>query len=177
MIKYKLKYKAERIKVIAFDVDGVLTDGGIIYDNEGNEFKKFNVKDGFIIKELKKMGFIVGAITGRSSNAVKRRCKELDLNFHYHGAEDKMVHFKDVKELFKVHDYEIAYIGDDLNDLAVLTTCGLAACPADAPQYIQSEVDYVCQKAGGKGVLRELAELVLDSQNLMEKLIQPYLKK
>jgi len=83
--------KAKRIKAILFDVDGVLTDGGIIYDNSGLEYKKYNVKDGQIISYLKRLGFVVGAITGRESDVVKNRCIELKLDFHKHGVKDKLV--------------------------------------------------------------------------------------
>ncbi len=89
--------KAKNIKAIIFDIDGVMTDGGIIYDDRGLEYKRYNVKDGQIISHLKRLGFIVGAITGRESDVVKNRCKELKLNFHKHGVKDKLVEYKNLK--------------------------------------------------------------------------------
>ena len=129
--------KAQKIRAIFFDVDGVLTDGGIIYDNSGNEIKRFNVKDGQIISNLKRYGFIVGAITGRDSQVVKNRCIELKLDYHEHGVSDKLTMYEDAKKRFELNDDEIAYIGDDIIDIPVLIRCGLSAAPADARSYIK----------------------------------------
>ena len=122
--------KTKKIKAIVFDVDGVLTDGGIIYDNTGMEIKRFNVKDGQIISHLKKAGFIVGAITGR--------------------------------------DEEIAYIGDDIIDLSILTRCGLSATLNDVRAYIKENVDLILPTNGGDGVLRDLADYILQEQGLLK---------
>ena len=166
-----LKAKAQQIKLIAFDVDGVLTDGGIIYDNSGMEIKRFNVKDGQIISHLKRAGFVVGAITGRNSQVVKNRCKELKLDFHYHGSLDKLVQYEKIKEDFSVEDEEIAYIGDDIIDLPILTRCGLSATPNDAREYMKKHVDFVTMSKGGDGVLRDLADFILIQQNLFDDII------
>lgn len=169
-----LKEKARKIKLIAFDVDGVLTDGGIIYDNSGMEIKRFNVKDGQIIAHLKRAGFIVGAITGRNSQVVKNRCEELKLDFHYHGSSDKLVQYEKIKENFCIKDEQIAYIGDDIIDLPILTRCGLSSTPNDARAYIKKHVDYVTPSQGGHGALRDLADMILEEQNILEDLILKY---
>jgi 3-deoxy-D-manno-octulosonate 8-phosphate phosphatase (KDO 8-P phosphatase) len=124
--------KAKKIKVLITDVDGVLTDGGILYDNDGMEYKKYNVKDGLIVQHLKKAGFLVGAITGRASQVVENRCEELRFDFHYHGVKDKYKKLAELLETMELTLEEVAYLGDDLIDLPVLTKVGLSIAPADA---------------------------------------------
>lgn len=172
-----LSSKAKKIKLIAFDVDGVLTDGGIIYDNSGMEIKRFNVKDGQIIAHLKRAGFIVGAITGRNSQVVKNRCEELKLDFHYHGSSDKLVQYNKIKEDFSVKDEQIAYIGDDIIDLPILTRCGLSATPYDAREYMKKHVDFITPSEGGHGALRDLADMILESQGILEQILNKYIKE
>ena len=167
-----VKEKAKKIKAIVFDVDGVLTDGGIIYDNSGMELKRFNVKDGQIISHLKKAGFIVGAITGRDSQVVKNRCEELKLDFHFHGSSDKLVQYEKIKETYSLKDNEIAYMGDDIIDLSILTRCGLSASPQDAREYIKKHVDFIAPSKGGDGALRDLADYILDAQGFLDKILQ-----
>lgn len=164
--------KAKKIKAILFDVDGVLTDGGIIYDNNGIEYKRYNVKDGQIISHLKRLGFVVGAITGRESDVVKNRCVELKLDFHKHGVKDKLLEYTLFKKEYDLKDEEIAYIGDDIIDLSILIRCGLSATPNDARVYMKENVDIVTASKGGEGVFRDIADYILESQNLLEKLIQ-----
>jgi len=170
-----LSSKAKTIKLIAFDVDGVLTDGGIIYDNSGMEIKRFNVKDGQIIAHLKRAGFIVGAITGRNSQVVKNRCEELKLDFHYHGSSDKLVQYKKIKEDFDLKDEQIAYIGDDIIDLPILIRCGLGATPNDAREYIKKYVDYITPSQGGHGALRDFADMILVNQGILEQILNKYI--
>ena len=172
-----LKQKAKKIKLIAFDVDGVLTDGGIIYDNSGMEIKRFNVKDGQIISHLKKNGIVVGAITGRNSQVVKNRCEELKLDFHFHGSSDKSVQYEKIKEKYNLSDEEIAYIGDDIIDLPILTRCGLSATPNDAREYIKRYVDFITPSKGGDGALRDLADMILEEQGILEGIIEKLLYK
>jgi len=166
------KQKAQKIKAILFDVDGVLTDGGIIYDNNGMEYKRYNVKDGQIISHLKRFGFIVGAITGRESNVVKNRCLELKLDFHKHGVKDKLVEYNLFKDRYNFKDEDIAYIGDDIIDLSILIRCGLSATTNDARVYMKESVDIVTDSKGGEGVFRDIADYILESQELLEELIK-----
>lgn len=163
--------KASLIKAIFFDVDGVLTDGKIIYDDSGKEIKAFNVKDGFIVSYLKKAGIITGAITGRESAIVTRRCAELKVDFCHQGITDKAVVCKKLMEHYKLKVKEVAYIGDDINDLGVFNLVGLSACPADAMSYVQEKADLVTFKKGGKGVFREVADLVLAASGRIEKIV------
>lgn len=164
--------KAKLIKAIIFDVDGVLTDGGIIYDNDFQEYKRFNVKDGQIISHLRANGFIVGAITGRDSAVVRKRCEELKLDFHEHGTHNKLKKFENFKQVFSLEDEEISYIGDDIIDLSVLIRVGLSACPADARYYIKDSVDMVLDSKGGEGALRDLSDFILREQGLLDVIIE-----
>lgn len=163
--------KASQIKAIFFDVDGVLTDGGIIYDDMGGETKRFNVKDGYIISHLKKAGIVVGIITGRDSKVVSNRAAELKLDFCHQGIMDKFAVFEKLIEFYQLKKKQVAFIGDDINDLAILRTCGLSASPADGLNYVRNEVDMVAGVKGGQGVVREVADLVLASQGLLEKIV------
>lgn len=167
--------KASRIKAILFDVDGVLTDGGIIYDNQGMEYKRFNVKDGQIIKYLRKCGILTGVITGRASDVVKNRCEELKIDIHYHGISDKKSIFQTILKEQSLQAHEVAYIGDDINDLPVLSRCGLGATPADGHATVQANVDWVLETAGGHGVLRELADTVLKARGDYDQIIRDLL--
>lgn len=145
--------KAQQIKAILFDIDGVLTDGGIIYDDNGIEYKKYNVKDGQIISHLKRLGFVVGAITGRESDVVKNRCIELGLDFHKHGVKDKLIEYNVFKDTYNLQDEQIAYIGDDIIDLSILAKCGLSATPNDVRGYMKKNVNIVTSTKGSEGVL------------------------
>lgn len=164
--------KASHVKAIFFDVDGVLTDGRIIYDDAGREVKSFNVKDGLIVGYLKKAGIITGAISGRDSSAVARRCAELKVDFCHQGIIDKAGTFEKLIKHYKLKSKEVAYIGDDLNDAPVFRLAGFTACPADTFDYVKEMVDLVTYAKGGQGVFREVADLVLMSKGLMEKIIK-----
>jgi len=167
----ELSEKAKKIKAILTDVDGVLTDGGIIYDNDYKEYKRYNVKDGQIISHLKRLGFIVGAITGRESNVVKKRMDELKFTFHLHGIKDKLLEYEKIKLKYNLQDEEIAYIGDDIIDLSILCRCGLSVTPKDAREYIKNEVDFITPSKGGEGVFRDVSDMILKEQGLLENLI------
>ena len=169
--------KAKGIKVFITDVDGVLTDGGILYDNQGMEFKKYNVKDGLIVQHLKKAGFLVGAITGRASQVVENRCEELRFDFHYHGVKDKFKKLSELLETMELTLDEVAYIGDDLIDLPVLTRVGLSIAPADALPYVHAAVAYVSPLNGGKGVFREVADLLLHAKGQLVPLVDNLVNK
>ncbi|WP_375561878.1 KdsC family phosphatase [Bernardetia sp. OM2101] len=173
-----LKEKIQKIKIILTDVDGVLTDSKIIYDDNFLEYKNFNVKDGFIIKPLQKLGFKIGVITGRESDVVKKRCQELGFDFHYHGKggiNAKLDTFQTILTENLVDAENIAYIGDDWIDLPILMRCGLSAAPKDAMKEVLKRVDFVTERKGGEGALREFAQFILEGQEKLEDLIQVYL--
>lgn len=167
---------ARKVSTIICDVDGVLTAGGIIYDNAGNELKIFNVKDGQIMKMLKNSGLTVGAITGRSSEVVRFRMKEIGMDFHYHGIKDKLKQYEEIKAERGLADEEIAFLGDDIIDIPILQRCGFAICPQDAKPYVQQYAGLVTRAKGGEGVLREVGDLLLAARGEFEKALQQYLQ-
>ncbi len=164
--------KASGVKLLITDIDGVMTDGGIIYDDPGTEYKKFNVKDGLIVQHLRKNKILVGAITGRTSQVVENRCEELKFDFHYHGVKDKGRKLHELLETLEIQLDEVAFIGDDLIDLPVLTQVGLAIAPSDALVYVKPFVDYVSRFAGGEGAFREAADLILHAKGLLLPIIE-----
>lgn len=166
--------RAKQIKLLITDIDGVLTDGGIIYDNEGMEFKKFNVKDGLVVKHLRDNKILVGVITGRNSPVVENRCEELKFDFHYHGVKQKGAKLKEVLETLEIEYEEVAYIGDDLIDLPILSQVGLAVAAKDAMDYIKPAVHFVSNFDGGKGVFREVGDLILHAKGLLIPILQTY---
>lgn len=169
--------RAKKIKLLITDIDGVMTDGGIIYDDRGLEFKKFDVKDGLIVKHLRKSGILVGAITGRESQVVINRCEELKLDFHYHGIKDKGKKLRELIETLELDIETVGYIGDDLIDLPILSQVGFAISPADAVVYVKPFAHYVTQSKGGDGVFREVGDLILHAKGLLFPIIESLLKK
>ncbi len=166
--------RASRIKLLITDVDGVLTDGGIIYDNSGMELKKFNVKDGLGVKLLKKHKILVGAITGRASRVVENRLEELGFDFHYHGVKNKGHRLDEVLKTLELKKQEVAYIGDDLIDLPILSQVGLAVAPSDAIEYLKPHATLITKAKGGRGVFREVSDIILHSQGKLESIIESY---
>lgn len=169
--------RAKAIKVLITDIDGVMTDGGIIYDDLGNEYKKYNVKDGLIVQHLRKAKILVGAITGRASMVVENRCEELKFDFHYHGIKDKGKKLAEILQTIEVSMDQVAYIGDDLIDLPILVNVGLAVSPSDALPYVKMCSHYVSPFEGGKGVFREVGDILLHSRGQLIPLIETLSKK
>jgi 3-deoxy-D-manno-octulosonate 8-phosphate phosphatase (KDO 8-P phosphatase) len=163
--------KAASIKAIFFDVDGVLTNGQIIYDDTGREIKAFNVKDGQIISHLKRAGIITGAISGRETGAVTKRMAELKVDFCHQGIVDKGEVFEKLVKHYKLKHKEVVFIGDDINDFPVFNLAGFSVCPKDAIDYVKDKVDLVTFARGGAGVLREVADLVLAARGEMGKIL------
>ncbi len=154
------------IKLFVMDVDGTLTDGHIYFGDNGEMFKAFHVRDGYAIAHIFPVcGIIPVIITGKSSEIVARRSKELKITEVYQGISDKLTKLKEIAAKFNVSPEEIAYIGDDVNDLECMEYCGLTACPSDALDEVLGKVDYVCKREGGRGAVREFADYVVDSYN------------
>jgi 3-deoxy-D-manno-octulosonate 8-phosphate phosphatase (KDO 8-P phosphatase) len=156
-----MRERLRRIRLLLLDVDGVLTDGRIIYDARGIETKAFDVKDGHGLKLLQRSGIQVGIITGRSSDVVNVRARELGIDIVYQGAKDKLLPFEEILQNLQLAADEVAYMGDDLPDLPVLRRVGWAAAPADAVGEIKPYVHYVTSRPGGRGAVREVCDLLL----------------
>jgi 3-deoxy-D-manno-octulosonate 8-phosphate phosphatase (KDO 8-P phosphatase) len=157
--------QARRIQMVALDVDGVLTDGGIIIDNAGVEAKRFYVRDGLGIRLLLDSDIQVGLITARNSKVVSRRAEELRLSFVHQGVKDKWSCLQAEMERAGIAAQGCAFMGDDLIDLPILTRIGLATAPADAAPEVLKQVDWVASNPGGRGAVRDLAEAILQAQD------------
>lgn len=161
-----LKEKAEKIKVILTDVDGVLTDTGIYYGPQGEALKRYSVRDGMGIERLKKYaGIETIIITGENSATVKSRAEKLKMQEFYLGVKDKTEVLEIIKKKNGYVKEEIAYIGDDSNDFDVIQQCGFTATPNDGMSFIKEIVDYVCETKAGYGAFRELAEIIIAFKN------------
>ena len=159
-----VRKKAKAIKLLLLDVDGVLTDGRIILDDRGVETKHFDVRDGQGIVLLMARGIDVGLITARSSKAVRYRAKELGVQIVHQGIQNKAITYAEIRRQSGLAETEIAYIGDDIGDLSILHRVGLAVTVQDGCQELFRSVDYVTEKPGGRGAVREIAELLLKAQ-------------
>ena len=165
---------AQNIKLLLLDVDGVLTDGRLYYGNSGEEMKAFDIQDGLGIKLLQRGGIKVGIITGRTSSLLKRRAQELDIQPLIQGREDKLTALNELLEDMDITLEEIAFVGDDLPDLAVLLRVGLGITPANGNHILASQALWQTKKSGGNGAVREVAELILTVQGKMEALLASY---
>lgn len=149
-------------KLILTDIDGVWTDGGMYYDETGNEWKKFHTYDSAGVLFAHKFNIPVGIITGENTNIVQRRAEKLKIDYLHQGVVNKLEIAKELCEKLNISLKEVAYIGDDLNDVELLQQVGFSAAPSSAPIYIQKQVQYVTQKAGGEGCFREFVEKILN---------------
>jgi len=164
--------KLKRIKLLLLDVDGVLTDGSIIYNDSGAETKVFNVKDGLGIKMLMKAGIQVGIVTGRTSKALYHRCNNLGISLIFDGVRDKPSVLELISERTGLPAEDIAFVGDDLIDLPLLKQVGLSIAVADAHETVIENVDMVTSKKGGAGAVREVCEAILKAQGLWSKVLE-----
>jgi len=169
--------KAKNIKLLLLDVDGVLTDGNLIYSHEGKESKSFNTQDGFGLRILQDAGVDVGIITARSSEALERRSKDLKIAHLYQGATNKLVAYKEIVKATGLKPFEIAYMGDDWLDLVLLKSVGLAIAPANAVPEIREMVHYTTEQSGGHGAVREICDLILEAMGKHKELYQYYMNK
>lgn len=169
-----VKSRAEKIKLFILDVDGVLTDGRIIYGDAGDELKCFNVQDGLGIYLLSKIGIPTVIITAKKSPVVKRRAKDSHIAKVYQNARDKWKVYQKVKKKFHVTDEEVCFIGDDLLDLPILVKSGLSVSVPNGVDEVRARTHYITQRRGGEGAVREVVDLILKSQNQYEALIAQY---
>jgi len=174
--KDALNGKIAGIRLVIFDVDGVLTDGRIVYDNNGVESKSFDVKDGHGIKLLMRAGIDCAIVTARESKVVDLRAQNLGITLVYQGRKDKLGAFEEIMKKTGLAPAEIAYVGDDIIDLPVIKRAGFSVAVADAVSEVRERVDHVTVRPGGRGAVREVAELILKAQGKWDLILKPYLR-
>jgi len=154
----------QQIRLFATDVDGVLTDAGMYYSETGDEWKKFNTRDGMGIKLLQRVGIITAIVTQERTKLVARRAERLAIPELHQGVMDKLSCVREMAARHGLTLSQVAYIGDDINDLETLKAVGFSASPADGLPAIVAAVDYICRKKGGEGAVREIIEMILEAQ-------------
>jgi len=173
----KIYDKAKRIRLAVFDVDGVMTDGTLYLTDSGEEIKGFNSRDGHGMKMLQDSGVEIAFLTGRTSRCVELRAQDLGIKLVFQGAADKGRVLTDLLAARKIEASATAYMGDDVVDLPALLRCGLALTVPDAPPLVKQHADYVTQAGGGRGAVREVCELIMHAQGMLEGLLTTYLKQ
>ncbi|KAA0444687.1 MAG: 3-deoxy-manno-octulosonate-8-phosphatase KdsC [Candidatus Thioglobus sp.] len=166
---------AQKIKLIIFDVDGVLTDGGLYFSADGSEQKRFNSLDGQGIKMLRQCGIEPAVISARSCMSVEHRMKNLNIKHFYQGQSDKLLAFNELISKLKLSADEVAYVGDDVLDLPVMSRVGLAVAVANAHDLVKQRADFITKKTGGNGAVREVCDFILQAQDKFDKAMSPYL--
>jgi 3-deoxy-D-manno-octulosonate 8-phosphate phosphatase (KDO 8-P phosphatase) len=159
-----LRPRLRRIRLLVCDVDGVLTDGGLHYDEDGRVVKRFNVRDGLAVRMLQRAGIAVALLSGGRSGAIEQRARHLGIEHCRTGVGDKQAGLEQLRQELGMTREATAFLGDDLNDLAVRPACGLLIAPTDAADGLRQQADWVLRRRGGGGALRELTEAVLASQ-------------
>jgi 3-deoxy-D-manno-octulosonate 8-phosphate phosphatase (KDO 8-P phosphatase) len=166
--------KAKDVKLLLLDVDGVLTDGNLLYSGSGEESKAFNTQDGFGLRLLREAGVEVGVITARKSEVVARRANELKMQYIYQGVRNKNDAFKEIMKVSGLKPYQIAYMGDDWLDLTLLQQVGLAIVPANGVREVKDIAHFITERSGGAGAVRDACDLIVESKNLLMELLQKY---
>lgn len=157
------------IKYLVIDVDGTMTDAGIYYDEYGNEMKKFCTKDAAGFFAAKELGIKIMVLTGRECKATERRMKEMKVEYLFQNVHDKVTFLQDFMVKNQISEEQIAYIGDDINDLAAMKLCGYVGCPEDSCKEVKKIADYISCEKGGNGAVRDIIEHLLKKENLWEK--------
>lgn len=168
----RIPSKLKLIKMLLLDVDGVLTQGEIIYDDRGVESKIFNVRDGLGLRLVMRAGIQVAVVTSRRSQALYRRCRDLDINFIFDGVKDKTAVLDLLLKKIPLRAENILFIGDDLPDIALMKRVGLAVAVADAGEPVRAVADLITTSPGGKGAVREICEHILKAKGLWEKSLE-----
>lgn len=171
----ELLKRAAAVRLLVLDVDGVLTDGRLYFDNSGVETKAFNTRDGLGIKALQQSGIEVAVITGRESEIVSQRMSQLKIEHVYQGREDKLNAFRQLLEVTGFEASEVCFAGDDWIDLPVLLRAGLAVTVADADEHVKQHVHWITQRKGGEGAVREICNLLLSAQGKDRAILDEFL--
>jgi 3-deoxy-D-manno-octulosonate 8-phosphate phosphatase (KDO 8-P phosphatase) len=168
--------KAKKLKLLILDVDGVLTDGRLFFDNQGAEYKCFHARDGHGLKLLQQTGVKVAVISGRKSNSVELRMKSLGIDYVYQGYENKQGALAELLEKAGVTPEQTAHVGDDLLDLPIMMRVGLAIAVSDANFAVKERADWCTTLPGGQGAVREVCDFIMQAQGLFDKVLDAYLK-
>jgi 3-deoxy-D-manno-octulosonate 8-phosphate phosphatase (KDO 8-P phosphatase) len=168
--------KAKKLKLLILDVDGVLTDGKLFFDNQGNEYKSFHARDGHGIKLLRQTGVEVAVISGRKSNSVALRMKNLGIEHVYQGHENKQAAFNEILEKIGITPEQAAHVGDDLLDLPIMIRVGLAIAVSDANFAVKQRADWCTSLPGGHGAVREVCDFIMQAQGRFDEVLNFYLK-
>ena len=166
--------RARAVRMIVFDVDGVLTDGSLFYGDQGEEYKSFNSRDGHGIKMLRAIGVETGIITGRTSQVVLHRARNLGIAHIFQGAEDKLLAYRELLAAVGLEQSQIAYMGDDIVDLPVMNRCGLAITVPDAPEEVKARAQLITRASAGRGAAREACELIMRAQGTWDTQLALY---
>lgn len=171
-----LEEKAKKIKLLILDVDGVLTDGRLFFDNDGNEYKSFHARDGHGMKLLRQTGVELAIISGRKSNVVATRMKNLGIEHVYQGHENKIAAFNDILEKIGIAPEQAAHVGDDLLDLPIMLRVGLAIAVHDANFAVKQRADWCTSLPGGLGAVREVCDFIMQAQGHFDGVLDAYLQ-
>lgn len=167
--------KIKQLKLLILDVDGVLTDGRLFFDQQGNEYKCFHARDGHGLKLLKQTGVEIAVISGRSSATVALRMKNLGIEHVYQGHENKRMAFQEILQNLQLTPNQVAHVGDDLLDLPIMTQVGFAIAVQDANFAVKQYADWCTETLGGQGAVREVCDLIMQVQGSFDKVLQGYL--
>ncbi len=167
--------KAEPLRLLLLDVDGVLTDGSLLYSENGVETKSFNTQDGLGIRLVQKAGVDVGIITARTSDLVRQRAEELGMKYIFQGIGRKLESYKEIIRQAGLQPYQVCYMGDDWIDLALLSRVGLAACPANSVAEVKDACHFISSRSGGHGAIREVCDLIVRAKGAYANLLQQFL--
>jgi 3-deoxy-D-manno-octulosonate 8-phosphate phosphatase (KDO 8-P phosphatase) len=167
--------KIKQLKLLILDVDGVLTDGRLFFDQQGNEYKCFHARDGHGLKLLKQTGVEIAVISGRSSATVALRMKNLGIEHVYQGHENKRMAFQEILQNLQLSPNQVAHVGDDLLDLPIMTQVGFAIAVQDANFAVKQYAEWCTQTLGGQGAVREVCDLIMQVQGSFDKVLQGYL--
>ena len=166
--------KLKHIQLLLLDVDGVLTDGSIIYNDDGSETKIFNARDGFGLKLVMSAGIKVGIVTGRSSQALRHRCDNLGIDLLFDGVGDKAQMLEEIVAQTGIDTEQTAFVGDDLPDLPIMKNAGLSIAVADAHEIVRQKADWTTLAQGGQGAVREVCEALLTAKGIWDEIVERY---
>ena len=168
--------KAKKLKLLILDVDGVLTDGRLFFDDKGKEYKCFHARDGHGIKLLRQTGVEVAVISGRKSNSVALRMKSLGVEYVYQGHENKIAAFNEIIQSLSIQPEQAAHVGDDLLDLPIMKRVGLSIAVNDANEPVKEYADWCTKTPGGRGAVREICDFIMQSQGTFEDILKSYMQ-